>query len=251
MVWAMSPVGGQASLRQMTVSTARNLPIAFEYMVHNGYAAQFQSMDGFGLTDFVGTLLNGAIIAPASIRSSARDLWANVKIPRVEHYEKYAVAAEEEEWYSTRASDGRSYAPLDRKSYSSLIGIPINGMDSSRYINYSMRIDTQYLNVACTYKPGVNLFDQESTIPNKTFFLNYSSSPTYSMSEATFFYRKSRNSTADKVQHLTPYEIIYATRFGWDDMFTLNCNVTGPYVEVEVFVRTADLVSRNEFAERV
>jgi hypothetical protein len=46
LIWALSPVGGQASLRQMTIGTSdttRN--VVFEYLVHNGYTKGFMTPD--------------------------------------------------------------------------------------------------------------------------------------------------------------------------------------------------------------
>lgn len=41
-IWALSPIGGQASLRQMSIGVKNTTqPASFSYLVHNGYNTGF------------------------------------------------------------------------------------------------------------------------------------------------------------------------------------------------------------------
>lgn len=147
-VWALSPIGGQASLRQMGIGdTIVNYTVPFEYMVHSGYG------DGFPIasrnksrqpTELLNAIFNGAILAPAAVRSTPRDLWGNVKIPRVEYYELNNATDEDQDgWFD--ATDGKA------STYTSIIGIPIAlGTNASGYINHTLWIHTPYFHVNCT-----------------------------------------------------------------------------------------------------
>ena len=93
-VWALSPIGGQGSIRQITIDEDIAVqPASFNYVVPHGnmlmYAHDFLTAH----QRFLEAVFMAAILGPLSSRSSPRDIWGNVKVPRIEHYEKMSQAA--------------------------------------------------------------------------------------------------------------------------------------------------------------
>lgn len=79
----------------------------------------------------VGSVFVAALMGSPAVKSSPLDLWGNIKIPRIERYETETLN-NDDGWYKTGRSDGGAY--------SSLIGITIAGMNSSKCIDYTTRI---------------------------------------------------------------------------------------------------------------
>ncbi|KAJ8115281.1 hypothetical protein OPT61_g3031 [Boeremia exigua] len=147
-VWMLSPIGGQASIRQMTIgmrSTTEST--SFDYFIHNGHNL-YSFVSGAGYTNnpqssIANTILIGGIIGSLTTTSTV-DTWGNVKIPRIEYYESKAVP-DNEGWLNTAFGSP--------ESYSSMIGIPISGTNATQFINYKMTIQTSYIQTECSVTP--------------------------------------------------------------------------------------------------
>ncbi|KAF2856742.1 hypothetical protein T440DRAFT_7060 [Plenodomus tracheiphilus IPT5] len=142
-LWALSPLGGQASLRLMTRDT-RNLysTVKLRYMT-TGPAASMWGLSstyiGSGKFADAGALYTAALLAPLSTKVGPRDPWGNVKIPVLE-----AVNS------SLADSDGWISIPSTLPSpeaYSSLVGLPIVGLPSNDTTDLSL--EYTYLSVDC------------------------------------------------------------------------------------------------------
>lgn len=139
-IWMLSPVGGQASFRQMTVkSKISSQPAGFTYMVPGGNILPMGSL--YHGANQVNTIFLSAMISRASMEGAVLDAWGNVKVPRIEHYENSSIA-DGEGWYLTRNGN--------RDTYSSIIGVPMYGINSSDFIDYNLNIETMYLNSDCS-----------------------------------------------------------------------------------------------------
>lgn len=113
--WALSPLGGQASLRIVDVGEGvRNDSIVAAYMSVNKSYNAFDTIDMGAMGTLVDTLFGAAVIAPADTKASPLDLWGNVKIPMIE------PLATEEQMKSNLWID----IPNSTVLYSSLVGIP-------------------------------------------------------------------------------------------------------------------------------
>ncbi|KAH7071735.1 hypothetical protein FB567DRAFT_633590 [Paraphoma chrysanthemicola] len=141
-IWALSPVGGQASIRQMSVETVRiTTPSKFRYTVP---AWIFPNIQGTGLSPIVNSMYTAATAASSKTRKSPVDAWGNVKIPKIERYEDNK-APYNDHWYNSSMEDD------DLAKYSSLVGIPIDGIQNgTTTTDYEMNLQTMYTQLECT-----------------------------------------------------------------------------------------------------
>lgn len=96
-IWALSPVGGQASIRQLTNGTKVQIePTTFQYLVHSGMGVSFLHSDQAQPIEYLNTLFKSSILAPAATRATPQDPWGNVKIPRIESYENRGAVSDED-----------------------------------------------------------------------------------------------------------------------------------------------------------
>ncbi|KAF3044717.1 hypothetical protein E8E12_009687 [Didymella heteroderae] len=218
-------------------------PWSFVYMVHSGYGEGFPTAwNNSQPKELLNAIFNGAIVAPATVRATPRDLWGNVKIPRIEHYERLNTTNKDKDgWFSTK--DGVA------NSYTSIIGIPIElGVNASGYINHTMSIHTPYLYVNCKLNATSGYQSQIQGRPKDPLFKNgtraYNSTqetkpidPDFAQqfvgTAAGIFTQKSR--TDVDLRDLKPLTLRYAANTRKEDRdFTLTCQVTGSYAETEV-----------------
>ena len=87
--WALSPFGGQASLRLLTISEYGAENTTEVRYFDTGPSAGIWLASGFSgtgsqLETIENSLLSAAILSPDAIKLSPRDTWGNVKIPRIE-----------------------------------------------------------------------------------------------------------------------------------------------------------------------
>jgi hypothetical protein len=139
-IWVLSPVGGQSSFRQISFGQANFVENAvFSHVVPGSgmwtpdvpiYKTQLDSLYVVG------------IMSPES-KGYPRDTWGNIKVPRIEYYEGTSIPGDEG-WYKTVKMGNDSL-----ESYSSFIGIPIIGIDSPEFIDYSTTIQGMYFSLTC------------------------------------------------------------------------------------------------------
>lgn len=138
-LWALSPLGGQASLRLLGTgkqpsSSAQNIsyvnPDAKSIFSIGADAAQFLDFS-------VNAIYLSALFTPPVIQASAVDIWANVKVPRIEKLE------------STSKSDAHGWYDVspENASYSSLIGLAIDGTRSIG--SYHFFVESLYMTLDC------------------------------------------------------------------------------------------------------
>jgi hypothetical protein len=164
-VWMLSPVGGQSSFRQITFGPANVVEdAAFSYVVPDF---------GIGTPDIpiLKTQMDGlyvaGIITPEA-KVYPRDTWGHIKVPRIEYYEGTSTPGDEG-WYKT-AKIGNGFL----ESYSSFIGIPIGGIDSAKFIDYSTTIQGMYFSLTCDpYLGELQFTFNQSTWVGEVFWNNY------------------------------------------------------------------------------
>jgi hypothetical protein len=219
-IWALSPVGGQASLRQMVLGMKTTTQMAsFEYLIHHGYMRPFGAVGSSrdSIKEIANTIFTGGIIGSLASRSSPVDTWGNVKIPRIEYYESKGEP-DREGWFKT--ANGSS------DSYSSMIGIPVSGTNSTHFVNYKTTIQTPYFNTACliTLRPS----EQPPVIPNGTFHIN-GTGAVVTYENAT----QMRRSSSDP-ETLGPLQFRYSTLLWSLNNHDLDCKLSSSYVETEI-----------------
>lgn len=142
-LWALSPLGGQASLRLMKRGYALTRSESRIRYLSTGPAATLSAsgFGSFGRDADVSVLYGSVLMAPLSTRTAAEDYLGNVKIPKLEALDAAQVD-----------SDGWIQVPTNISApemYSSLVGLPIVGLapqsNSSRFT-----IESTYLSLSCS-----------------------------------------------------------------------------------------------------
>jgi hypothetical protein len=142
-LWALSPLGGQASLRLMQRSQqASYLSQNLRYLTTGPAGSMFSvatSNSQRGKFAEAGALYNAALLAPQAIKNGGQDSWGNVKIPRYEALNTSNM--DSEGWVDTPLSVSTP------ESYASLVGLPIAGLPIAA--NSSFTTEYNYLYVTC------------------------------------------------------------------------------------------------------
>ncbi|KAF3040303.1 hypothetical protein E8E12_006936 [Didymella heteroderae] len=148
-LWALSPLGGQASLRLMQRTDRPSFESnKLRYLTTGPAGPAFGIMtEGFQRRKYAeaGSLYNAALLAPLATKIGPQDIWGNVKIPSIDALNESASGADG--WLDVPS---RSLLP---ETYSSLVGVPIVGLSKSAESNFTLEYN--YLAVNC------NPFTQE------------------------------------------------------------------------------------------
>jgi hypothetical protein len=196
------------------------------YMVNSGYLGAYSSA-GMNLlgTASAGVVFMAAIIGSPATKSSPLDLWGNIKIPRIERYEEIAQM-DGEGWYDTDGGD------VD--AYSSLIGIPITGINDSKYIDNVTKVQSPYLSLQCSITAvEAGIGPRNNGLPG----LSSNASSTGSLifwdipNNDANFTGKWRDQVSPET--VPPLKIKYVPVYDRSN-FTLTCNVSQSYIEAEI-----------------
>ena len=244
-VWALSPVGGQASFRQFSIVTRTDSELAFyNYTTTNGDLGLYQDSGRSMHWAVVNTLFLAAIVGPSQTKTSPRDLWGNVKIPRIEHFESNNnFIPDQDGWYNTRISQNQESNPM---VFTSLIGLPMAGFKNSNFIDNKWNIQTSYFNLSNCVLTDPNYGRRPR---NTSFVTNFPDD-----NGGLIWWNSSFNATNG---HSTPRSNISfingsmpAFRFAYSSQIGPGppgeCSIQTIYVELEVFCADAAscLVSR-------
>ncbi|KAF6789978.1 hypothetical protein CMUS01_16302 [Colletotrichum musicola] len=105
-LWALSPLGGQAALRIMDVAPSQaseSWPFEIlEFLSDLPYSG-VRSSAGTSIRASIQGAFVTALSNPEDVKRQPRDLFGNVKIPMIEHYRQTAVQAHAEGWYNISA----------------------------------------------------------------------------------------------------------------------------------------------------
>ena len=135
-VWALSPIGGQASLFLIHTELEPVFSnINVTYPDTNGYTL-ISPGDNYFVMEPLNALLSASLMAPTSIKNSNLDLWGNVKIPN----SLPAGAINSSGWIPMTEADNTG-------SYTSLLGIPVVKNFASG--NTTFLMETSYVSVSC------------------------------------------------------------------------------------------------------
>lgn len=134
-LWALSPLGGQASLRVLELSFKRTpTSIILPYLDLNstllpGQKSLVGDAEDIGVTqDVDDAKVSSALAASHSSKISAMDGWGNIKVPMIEDVIHRSLP-DAEGWYSL--SDLQP-------TYSSLIGVPTAELDQQANFTFKM-----------------------------------------------------------------------------------------------------------------
>ncbi len=151
-VWAFSPVGGQASLRVITAEIAQlEQQTIVQYMGMNGSYEAYMAADTGDLLSPVDALFLSSLAASSSIKNSSQGPRGNLKVPMLEWIPGYTRSGPNTNWIDV-PGDGQIQPP-----YSSLLGIPIVNIPD--HGNTTFTIETSYWTLNCPTLVGESLAD--------------------------------------------------------------------------------------------
>lgn len=135
-IWALSPIGGQASLRQISIGLKNTTALAtFYHLAYNGSVSSFQNSGQETIWEVVNNIFTSAMVGSVASNISPVDVWGNVKTPRIEHDEAHTEAD----------ADGCFMTISDNaETYSFVIGTPMSRMNSTLFVNHRTRIQSVY-----------------------------------------------------------------------------------------------------------
>lgn len=138
-LWAFSPLGGQASLRVMTIgNTTISNTTPLQYMVQNRSFGPFETADDATQIAIIDGLVVASLLSPWKTKLSSVDSWNNVKIPMIEALENSSLS-DTDGWYTPSANN---------TVYSSLIGTPVTNMLDTE-VNTTFCMETSYWHLTC------------------------------------------------------------------------------------------------------
>ncbi|EME78314.1 uncharacterized protein MYCFIDRAFT_199547 [Pseudocercospora fijiensis CIRAD86] len=137
--WALSPLGGQASLRVVSIGTS-----SISSTSETSYMSTNKSFDGFVTGDLgqmqtmINGLFNAALLGPEQTKASPVDTWSNVKVPQLEALSNSEDALLHHKWLDV---------PSENVTYSSLIGLPVSQFPSTSESTFTL--ETSYFVLDC------------------------------------------------------------------------------------------------------
>jgi hypothetical protein len=141
LVWLLSPVGGQSALRLLgqenkTVSSIATVRYMDPKSSTQTYLEGASSMNS-ARAAFTSIFL-AALLSSSKYQDTSMDLWGNVKLPLY----RYIENATSDEWKPVSGLHGSN------ATYGSLIGIPVIGMPSEGYSNFSIK--ARQFDISCS-----------------------------------------------------------------------------------------------------
>jgi hypothetical protein len=136
-VWSLSPIGGQSSLRllQTTNSTVSNGGVVF-YADHQ---APFFYQGLTGWEAVVPAILSASLMASETLENRTSDLWNHPRIPRIDEIEDTNSSPSPDEMWTDLSNNNTNL------TYSSWTGINIQGLRPDRNSDFSVKHSYIYL----------------------------------------------------------------------------------------------------------
>ena len=231
-IWALSPLGSQASFRAFHWEANRTeTATIFPYLSMNNS----ENIDGRRNAVASHSLLLGALGGSSRCIDSPVDLWGNVKIPSIEALMKVGRRSDQDGWYDLNSLAGGN---ITSREYASLIGIPTK-RTQALYQSSRFSLETSYWTLQCL--PIVNLHVSGARansillehIPDIATMKNYSlSGPlwVYTDREGTIF--SHLNSSRLEARRIV-------VQIGDVRDIAADCLIQTTYVETEVHCRKA------------
>ncbi|KAF2811718.1 uncharacterized protein BDZ99DRAFT_560049 [Mytilinidion resinicola] len=249
LLWSLSPIGGQASLRVLDFGTSTSTyPQTIQFLDRNSsfnprdYGDHRLEADGQTSIATMDALYVSALLSPLTTRTSPVDTWGNVKIPMLEHLSNLTKDAEGWQQVGTE----------DQTVFSSLIGVPQTAVPLDHQTTFSM--ETSYFALDCPVlvkdddpreprMSKIGAFQNGSVIPKSDWVgtLGYS----WTLATPSFMYNSRANSSQlsqayGNGTNMAPRKLYYSSADdGVDDKGNrintyAECTMNTSYVEVRV-----------------
>ncbi|KAK4460423.1 hypothetical protein QBC42DRAFT_347998 [Cladorrhinum samala] len=224
-IWALSPLGGQATFRSFYWhANLTETPAVFRYLGPNN---TFNiPWDNFARVD-ANTLFATSLISPDNVAQSPMDLWGNVKIPSLEGLAR-TLKRSEDGWYHLGLN-----ATVTQWEFPSLLGIPVqrSGFNSttSRFL-----LESSYWNLDC---PMIGSSEDDLDLKDEKhqFQYNYTdNSPSSSL--LTIFTDRPDDIDSKKYSHSLDRRRLRLKIKHLRDVWA-DCSIHTSYVEAEVLCK--------------
>ncbi|KAK5630115.1 hypothetical protein RRF57_005830 [Xylaria bambusicola] len=220
-MWALSPLGGQASLRIVSPGV-RSTTVAQNF-TYVAYVSPFTNGGpGSTTSNFlppINAAFMGALFSSAATKASYQDLHGNIKIPIYE------------ELTSSDPADSPTWKPVlsgEETTWSSLTGLPVYGLEESTISRFNL--NTAYMKTQCEVSGQDIPYDGSSTPFTRQ---NFTTLAPNANSGANLAVATKATSLFDLFQ-FTFYSLADTFTSGPGLLTNATCNVTMRYVEVQV-----------------
>ena len=145
LIWALSPLGGQALLRILKIEPfySRYDKTVMYLDPHFLNSTWLEATSGSAeVFSYMTTLYLSSLVAPLAVQNSPRDLWNNPKIPSPKSLNG-SIYQHENSWFSV--------VETPTTQYMNLIGIPIGNLTNlSTSVSSHMIVESLQMDVRCT-----------------------------------------------------------------------------------------------------
>jgi len=239
LLWAFSPLGGQASLRIASVETFPWPSNAtFSYIDFDTiYSMYTGSSWWIANIDIVKAIYSTSLISSNTVRQSPQDAWKNLKVPAIELLNPPKNTSM---WVPIPPTD-EVVGDLYDNIYSSLVGIPIASNDTAyndpvtgttKASNATYRLETQYMYLHCQ---NISVNNVPAAIDLRQGWSVVSSANGFQIGSDTGE-RSNFNGdpTAPRQIYFQALGASQNRPDGEPDLISTTCNLTSSYVELNV-----------------
>ena len=163
-LWLLSPLGGQSSLRILQiVNTSTASQGRIHYFNTSDLSSMFSSGDEDPLPSIVRAILQASFLEPDTVTNSPVDQWNNVKIPKIDDLSPFTDAAPDNPWINVN----QTAHPV----WSSLTGIMIQELPTRG--NSTFTLESSYIDLQCSNSVLIESDDPDSMSSSyKNYFKN-------------------------------------------------------------------------------
>ena len=248
-LWLLSPLGGQSSLRILEI---KNQDLASQATLHyfnisstprlaenSGAGVAFSTSDNRDMENAISALLGASLLATDSVLNSPVDLWNNVKIPLLDELSPYNPDLAENPWITIDETFHHVWTSL---SGLMLFGVPDTGLST-------FTLETSYLDVSCANSIRINGTENGNysgtlaaagiSLPLHNISHEYSIDPFTLLGQpvqvSSFFLDSMDLDISSRTRFTHPTNLIYGSNVqGNQSMDLYNCSVMTPRVEANI-----------------
>ncbi|KAF7193895.1 hypothetical protein HII31_04785 [Pseudocercospora fuligena] len=222
--WALSPLGGQASLRVVSIGTS-----SISSTIDTSYMSTNKSFDGYVTGDLgqmqtmINGLFNAALLGPERTKASPVDTWSNVKVPQLEALSNDENAMLHHTWIDV---------PAENVTYSSLIGLPVTEFPSTSESTFTL--ETSYFVLDCPLLSNNTYPQHWGNASNGTYGDGFTGVTPASAGMGGTMLSNSTKCRGSPDDAALPPRYIAWNSFDDDGRVSALCTVWMTYVEVEI-----------------